>query len=84
MLEPVSEGQDIAEDNSNFSELAPMIDSVLDSNEMNSGIFPETTANPESEKVLFTKSTDIRRKIEEQMEVKLLRDQLGLDDFDLI
>ena len=34
-------------------------------------------------KVLFAKSTDIRRRIEERLEVKLLRDQLGMDDLDL-
>ena len=34
-------------------------------------------------KPLFVKSTDIRRRIEEQLEVRMLRDELGMDDFDL-
>ena len=29
------------------------------------------------------KSTDIRRRIEERLEVRMLKDELGMDDFDL-
>jgi hypothetical protein len=31
-------------------------------------------------KVIFAKSTDIRRRLEEKLEVKLLKEQLGVDD----
>ncbi|NNC55737.1 MAG: hypothetical protein HKO07_08460 [Pseudomonadales bacterium] len=31
----------------------------------------------------FEKSTDVRRRIEERLEVRLLRDELGMDDIDL-
>ena len=33
--------------------------------------------------VKFAKSTDIRRRLEEKLEVKLLQDQLGIDDLGL-
>lgn len=36
----------------------------------------------ESDKVIFAKSTDIRRRLEEKLEVRLIKDQLGVDDFD--
>ncbi len=34
-------------------------------------------------KMLFAKSAEIRRRIEERLEVKLLKDELGMDDFDI-
>ncbi len=37
----------------------------------------------EDSKLLFAKSTDVRRRIEERLEVRMLRDELGMDDFDL-
>ena len=33
--------------------------------------------------VKFAKSTDIRRRLEEKLEVRLLQDQLGIDDLGL-
>ena len=33
--------------------------------------------------IKFAKSTDIRRRLEEKLEVKLLQDQLGIDDLGL-
>ncbi|MDG2472891.1 MAG: hypothetical protein P8M71_07235 [Pseudomonadales bacterium] len=33
--------------------------------------------------VKFAKSTDIRRRLEERLEVRLLQDQLGIDDLGL-
>ena len=32
---------------------------------------------------IFSKSTDVRRRLEERLEVRLLKDQLGIDDFDI-
>ena len=40
-------------------------------------------ADSDSEKLLFAKSTDVRRRIEEKLEVRLLRDELGIDDLDI-
>ena len=37
----------------------------------------------ETKPVIFSKSTDVRRRLEEKLEVKLLKDQLGMDDFDI-
>ena len=37
----------------------------------------------QDEKLLFAKSTDVRRRIEERLEVRLLRDELGMDDLDI-
>jgi len=31
----------------------------------------------------YVRSTDVRRRIEERLEVRLIRDELGIDDFDL-
>lgn len=33
--------------------------------------------------LLFARSTDVRRRIEEKLEVRLLRDELGIDDLDI-
>ena len=43
----------------------------------------EAQSDASAKKELFEKSTDIRRRIEERLEVRLLKDELGIDDFDL-
>lgn len=40
-------------------------------------------SNEETKPALFSKSTDVRRRLEERLEVRLLKDQLGIDDFDI-
>lgn len=40
-------------------------------------------SDKESDKLRFARSTDVRRRIEERLEVRLLRDELGMDDLDL-
>ncbi len=59
-------------------DLAMDVDSDIDDSDGASGSVDDGDG-----KVLFAKSTDIRRRIEERLEVKLLRDQLGMDDLDL-
>ena len=59
-------------------DLAIDVDNDVDDNDGESG-----GVDAGDGKVLFAKSTDIRRRIEERLEVKLLRDQLGMDDLDL-
>ncbi|MEZ7985389.1 MAG: hypothetical protein QMB64_06180 [Pseudomonadales bacterium] len=39
--------------------------------------------NEETKPAIFLKSTDVRRRLEERLEVRLLKDQLGIDDFDI-
>ena len=39
--------------------------------------------NEETKPAIFSKSTDVRRRLEERLEVRLLKDQLGIDDFDI-
>jgi hypothetical protein len=34
-------------------------------------------------KAMSAKDTSVRRRIEEQLEVRMLRDELGMDDFDI-
>lgn len=43
----------------------------------------DSNNSEENKPVIFAKSTDIRRRLEEKLEVKLLKDQLGMDDFDI-
>jgi len=43
----------------------------------------EDKTDASNEKLLFAKSTDVRRRIEEKLEVRLLKDELGIDDLDL-
>ncbi len=43
----------------------------------------EESESESDDKLLFAKSTDVRRRIEEKLEVRLLRDELGIDDFDV-
>ena len=43
----------------------------------------DSNSSEETKPVIFAKSTDIRRRLEEKLEVKLLKDQLGMDDFDM-
>jgi len=43
----------------------------------------DSNSSEETKPVIFAKSTDIRRRLEEKLEVKLLKDQLGMDDFDI-
>ncbi|MGB5324486.1 MAG: hypothetical protein WBN40_03550 [Pseudomonadales bacterium] len=47
------------------------------------GLSTDDAAEEASEKVRFAKSTDVRRRIEERLEVRLLRDELGMDDLDI-
>ena len=37
----------------------------------------------DEEHLAFKKPTDVRRRLEEKLEVRRLRDQLGMDDLDL-
>ena len=43
----------------------------------------DSNDSEETKPVIFSKSTDVRRRLEEKLEVKLLKDQLGMDDFDI-
>lgn len=83
MVERTAVGQDFIEMSSDFSDAASLSDSLVDANEFNSNSAPEVRANSKREAVSSAKSTDIRRKIEAQLEIQSLRDQLGMDDFDL-
>ena len=40
-------------------------------------------SSEETKRTIFLKSTDVRRRLEERLEVRLLKDQLGIDDFDI-
>ena len=40
-------------------------------------------SSEETKPAIFLKSTDVRRRLEERLEVRLLKDQLGIDDFDI-
>lgn len=51
------------------------LDDSAENNELNSA--------DKNGKILFEKSTDIRRRIEEKLEVKLLKDELGIDYLDI-
>jgi hypothetical protein len=56
-------------------------DGLVDSAELVADQVDDETDNAKSTgKVIFAKSTDIRRKLEEKLEVQLLKDQLGMDD----
>ncbi|NNL56498.1 MAG: hypothetical protein HKO71_01985 [Pseudomonadales bacterium] len=46
-------------------------------------IASDDESSEQDEKLLFAKSTDVRRRIEERLEVRLLRDELGMDDLDI-
>ncbi|MBT8140198.1 MAG: hypothetical protein KJP25_10545 [Gammaproteobacteria bacterium] len=43
----------------------------------------DADSDTQDRKDRFVKSTDVRRRIEERLEVRLLRDELGMDDIDL-
>ena len=60
----------------------PVVDLAMDV-DSDIGESDDTAVDDGDGKVLFAKSTDIRRRIEERLEVKLLKDQLGMDDLDL-
>ena len=40
-------------------------------------------SNEETKPIIFSKSTDVRRRLEERLEVRVLKDQLGIDDLDI-
>ena len=83
MLERIVAEPNITEVSSDFVDAAPLVDSLLDSNDMGSAAvsdadsdLEETDANlgrptvdgSTNKKVLFAQSAEIRRKIEEQAE----------------
>lgn len=59
-----------------FSELIEELDGFDDSR-------VEQEQGTQTKKVLFAKSADVRRRIEELLEVRLLRDELGLNHLDI-
>jgi len=59
-----------------FSELIDELDGFDDSR-------VEQEQGTQTKKVLFAKSADVRRRIEELLEVRLLRDELGLNHLDI-
>jgi len=59
-----------------FSELVDELDGVDDSS-------VEQEQSAQTKKVLFAKSADVRRRIEELLEVRLLRDELSLNHLDI-
>lgn len=66
----------------------PAIESMSDFDELDddmgvSAIEVADDDESESSKLSHLKSTDVRRRIEEKLEVRMLRDELGIDDFDL-
>ena len=65
-----------ASPNEQFSELIDELDGFDDSSD-------EQEQGAQTKKVLFAKSADVRRRIEELLEVRLLRDELGLNHLDI-
>lgn len=59
-----------------------MPDMIEDFDELD-GDAGDDEGEEQSQKVRFAKSTDVRRRIEERLEVRLLRDELGMDDLDI-
>ena len=59
-----------------FSELVDELDGVDDSS-------VEQEQGAQTKKVLFAKSADVRRRIEELLAVRLLRDELSLNHLDI-
>ncbi|MBT8148490.1 MAG: hypothetical protein KJO24_01065 [Gammaproteobacteria bacterium] len=60
----------------------PMPEFIDELEELDS-IASDDESSEQDEKLLFAKSTDVRRRIEERLEVRLLRDELGMDDLDI-
>ena len=67
-------------DNSNISSSDRAIDMSMD---LDDDSLSMTDDNEETKPAIFLKSTDVRRRLEERLEVRLLKDQLGIDDFDI-
>ena len=65
-----------ASPNEQFSELVDELDGFDDSRD-------EQEQGTQTKKVLFAKSAAVRRRIEELLEVRLLRDELGLNHLDI-
>jgi hypothetical protein len=57
-------------------------DGNVDNDNANKG-GAEKNGDDADDKLLFAKSTNVRRRIEEKLEVRLLKDELGIDDIDL-
>jgi len=67
-------------DNSNISSSDRAVDMNMD---LDDDSLSMTDDNEETKPAIFLKSTDVRRRLEERLEVRLLKDQLGIDDFDI-
>jgi len=70
------------------SSAPPAIEPMSDITEFDEMDIDEVEASGEDESssnsnLANSKSTDVRRRIEERLEVRMLRDELGIDDFDL-
>lgn len=66
----------------------PAIEPMADMADFDDMDIDEVDASSEDESIddsnlSYVKSTDVRRRIEERLEVRMLRDELGIDDFDL-
>ena len=68
-------------DNSMISSSDRVIDMSMDLDDDSLSMTDDD--NEETKSALFLKSTDVRRRLEERLEVRLLKDQLGIDDFDI-
>ncbi len=68
-------------DNSNISSSDRAVDMNMDLDDDSLSMTDD--GSEESKPAIFLKSTDVRRRLEERLEVRLLKDQLGIDDFDI-
>jgi len=68
-------------DNSMISSSDRSIDMSMDLDDDSLSMIDDD--NEENKPALFLKSTDVRRRLEERLEVRILKDQLGIDDFDI-
>lgn len=68
---------------SNVSSTEQTVDMNLDLDDALVSMAETNDESEDSKPVIFAKSTDVRRRLEEKLEVKLLKDQLGMDDFDI-
>ena len=70
-------------EDSNISSTEQTVDMNLDLDDALVSMAETNDESEDSKPVIFAKSTDVRRRLEEKLEVKLLKDQLGMDDFDI-